>query len=416
MDIGYYQDLTKRAEAACFDSIFIADHLALHDDIEFGPRTGLEPLTLLAALAVNTSHIGLVATASTTYTEPYNLARQFSSLDHISGGRIGWNIVTTWLAAAAQNYGSENIIAHADRYERAEEYMQVVNGLWDSWAHDALVDDRQSGLYADPKRIREIKHSGRHYKVQGAMNLPRSPQGRPVLVQAGSSESGREFAARYAEMVFTAHMEMATAKDFYEDLKARVVRAGRAEDQALILPGFSPLIGSSEAEAERLWTELSELANPEMGRRRLSTRFGGADLSHLSLDKPLKRSDFPDPSANEAARSRTEVILGVVDNEKPTLRQLLAKLAGARGHFTIAGTPEHIADRMEDWVMDRAADGFNLMPPILPMMLDIFVDEVLPILRKRGLFRTEYEGTTLRSHYGLAPVVSAYWDGARSRS
>jgi FMN-dependent oxidoreductase (nitrilotriacetate monooxygenase family) len=407
-DIRYYQELAQKAEAGLFDSIFFADQLALQDDIAYGPRTGLEPLTVLSALAVSTRRIGLIATASTTYTEPFNLARQFASLDHISRGRIGWNIVTSWSALAARNYGGTGLLSHAERYARAEEFMAVVQGLWDSWADDALLDDRASGRYAKPDRIRPLNHEGAYYQVAGPLNLPRCPQGRPVLVQAGSSEQGRGFAARYAEAIFTAQLEKKTAQDFYADLKSRVVAAGRGVDQALILPGLSPLIASSEAEAQRLSDELGELAHPEAGRQRLSGRFGGYDFSHLPLDKPLEPEDFPDPSTVEAARSRTEVILAFVRREKPTLRQLLAMLAGARGHYTLAGTPEQVADLMVDWFNDGAADGFNVMPPVLPAMLEVFIAEVIPLLQRRGLFRTAYEGKTLRAHYGLAEPASQF--------
>lgn len=400
-DIGYFQDLARRAEAGLFDSIFLADQLALADDVSHAARTWLEPITVLAALSVSTSRIGLIATASSTYTEPFNLARQFASLDHMSKGRIGWNIVTSWMVAAARNFGDTKQLTHAERYERGEEFMAVVKGLWDSWADDALVDDRASGQYARADRIKPIRHEGEFYNVAGPLNVPRVPQGRPVLVQAGSSDTGRAFAARHAEAIFTAHMEKATAQAFYADLKKRVTDAGRATDQALILPGLSPMIAGTEAEARRLVRELDELTDTEVGRKRLSNRFGGHDFSHLPLDKPLSPEDFPDPGTVEAARSRTEVILGLVRREKPTLRQLLASLAGARGHFTFAGTPEQVANLIEDWFRDGAADGFNLMPPLLPGMLDVFIAEVTPILQRRGLFRTAYEGTMLRDHYGL---------------
>jgi FMN-dependent oxidoreductase (nitrilotriacetate monooxygenase family) len=411
-DIRYYQDLACRAEAALFDSVFLADQLALGEDIAQAARTWLEPVTVLAAIAVATSRIGMIATASTTYTEPFNLARQFASLDHISNGRVGWNIVTSWLATAANNFGGEGQMSHADRYGRGEEFMTVVKALWDSWADDAVIDDRSGGRYARPDRIRPINHKGDHYRVTGPLNLPRGPQGRPVLVQAGSSDTGRRFAARHAEAVFTAHMEKATAQAFYADLKALVAAEGRAGDQVLILPGLSPMIASTEAEAERLARDVNELADPEVGRKRLSGRFGGHDFTHLPLDRPLAPEDFPEPSAVEAARSRTEVILSLVRREKPTLRQLLASLAGARGHFTAAGTPEQIADLIEDWFTDAAADGFNIMPPLLPAMLDVFSAEVVPLLQRRGLFRTAYAGKTLREHYGLAWPRSAFAEAA----
>jgi FMN-dependent oxidoreductase (nitrilotriacetate monooxygenase family) len=413
-DIRYYQDLAQRAEAGLFDSIFLADQLALGDDASQAARTWLEPVTVLAAMAVVTSRIGLIATASTTYTEPFNLARQFGSIDHISNGRAGWNIVTTWLASAAANFGSGghvSQVSHADRYELAEEYMAVVKGLWDSWAQDAVIDDRDGGRYAKANRIRPINHKGERYQVAGPLNLPRTPQGRPVFVQAGSSDTGRRFAARHAEAVFTAHMEKATAQAFYTDLKSLVQAEGRKPEQVLILPGLSPMIASTEAEAKRMVREINEMSDPEVGRMRLSGRFGGYDFSKLPLDRPLTPDDFPPTASVEAARSRTEVILGLVRREKPTLRQLLANLAGARGHFTFAGTAEQVADLIEDWFKDGAADGFNIMPPILPKMLDVFSAEVIPVLQQRGLFRTAYAGKTLREHYGLDWPDTWFKDG-----
>jgi FMN-dependent oxidoreductase (nitrilotriacetate monooxygenase family) len=411
-DIRYYQDLAQRAEAALFDSIFLADQLALGEDVAQAARTWLEPVTVLAAVAVATSRIGLIATASTTYTEPFNLARQFTSLDHISNGRVAWNIVTSWLATAARNFGGAAQVSHADRYARAEEFMEVVKALWDSWAEDAVVDDRPGGRYARPERIRPINHRGDFYQVAGPLNMPRCPQGRPVLVQAGSSDTGRRFAARHADAVFTAHVAKATAQEFYADLKALAAAEGRPPEQVLILPGLSPMIGSTEAEAQRLAREANDLADPEIGRKRLSGRFGGYDFSHLPLDRPLSPEDFPDPGSVEAARSRTEVILNLVRRDRPTLRQLLGYLAGARGHFTTAGTPEQIADLIEDWFTDGAADGFNIMPPLLPAMLDVFSAEVIPLLQRRGLFRTAYAGETLREHYGLAWPKSAFEEAA----
>jgi len=413
-DIRYYQDLAQRAEAALFDSIFLADQLALGEDVAQAARSWLEPVTVLAAVAVATRQIGLIATCSTTYTEPFNLARQFGSLDHISNGRVGWNIVTSWLATAAGNFGDAAQVSHAERYARGEEFMAVVKALWDSWADDAVIDDRAGGHYARPDRIRPINHKGQYYQVAGPLNLPRCPQGRPVFVQAGSSDTGRRFAARHAEAVFTAHMEKATAQAFYTDLKALMAAEGRQPDEVIILPGLSPTIASTEAEAQRLARELNELSDPEVGRKRLSGRFGGHDFSHLPLDRPLTAGDFPEPSSVEAARSRTEVILSLVQREKPTLRQLLASLAGARGHFTAAGTPEQIADLIEDWFADGAADGFNIMPPVLPAMLDVFSAEVIPLLQRRGLFRRAYEGKTLREHYGL-PWPKSVFDEAQPK-
>ena len=412
-DIRYYQDLAQRAEAGLFDSIFLADQLALGGDVAQAARTWLEPITVLAAVAVATRRVGLIATASTTYTEPFNLARQFASIDHISNGRAAWNIVTSWLATAAANFGGEGQVSHADRYARGEEFMSVVNALWDSWGEDAVVDDRASGVYAKAGNIRPINHRGDFYQVEGPLNMPRCPQGRPVLVQAGSSDTGRRFAARHAEAVFTAHMAKATAQEFYTDLKHLAVEENRDPSQVLILPGLSPMIAGTEAEAQRLARETNDLTDPEVGRKRMSNRFGGHDFSHLPLDRPLSPEDFPDPATVQAARSRTEVIINLVRRDKPTLRQLLGYLAGARGHYVTAGTPEQIAALIEDWFTDGAADGFNIMPPLLPVQLDAFGTEVIPLLQRRGIFRTEYEGTMLRHHYGLDWPKSALNDSGR---
>ena len=407
-DIRYYQDLAQRAEAAHFDSIFLADVLALGEDVAQSARTWLEPITVLAAVAVATSRIGLVATASSTYTEPFNLARQFASLDHISNGRVAWNIVTSSLASSARNFGGETQLSHADRYARGEEFMRVVNALWDSWAEDAVIDDRASGQYARADRVRPINHRGDFYQVAGPLNIPRCPQGRPVLVQAGSSDTGRRFAARHADAVFTACLGKAKAQEFYADLKALVVAEGRAPEEVLILPGLSPMIAATETEAERLAREVDDLADVEVGRKRLSDWFGGFDFSHLPLDRPLRLEELPHPDTVEAARSRTEIVHNLVRRDNATLRQVIAYFAAARGHFTTAGTPEQIADLIEDWFTDGAADGFNLMPPLLPAMLDVFIEEVIPLLQRRGLFRTVYEGEMLREHYGLAWPKSAF--------
>ena len=408
-DIGYYRQLAKSAEAGLFDSIFFADALALPEGIEHVAGAGLEPLTALAAVAGSTETVGLIATASTTYTEPYNLARQFASLDHISGGRVGWNIVTSWVGGAGPNFGYDKPIEHAERYERAFEFVEVVTKLWDSWADDAVLDDRGTGRFADKSRIASVRHAGRHHKVAGALNIPRSPQGRPVYVQAGSSLDGRRFAATHAEAVFTAHLEKSTAESFYADIKAQAGALGRDASDVLVLPGLSAVIGSTEAEARRLWRDLDALSEPSVGLARLSNRFGGHDFSHLGLDDVLSVDDFPDPATVQAARSRAEVIRALVARERPTLRALLHSLAGARGHFTMAGTPEQVADTIEDWFVSGAADGFNVMPPILPALLDTFVAEVVPVLQRRGLFRTHYVGATLRDHYGLTKPESQYF-------
>jgi FMN-dependent oxidoreductase (nitrilotriacetate monooxygenase family) len=400
-DIDHYIDCARKAEAAHFDSIFLADVLNLPPDVDSSARLWLEPLTVLGAMAHATSHIGLIATASTSHTEPFNLARQFCSLDHISRGRVGWNIVTSFSIAGSRNFGGGGRLSHSGRYDKAEEFMQVVTALWNSWSDDAVIDDRRAGTFVRKDRVREINHRGESFEVAGPLNLPRSPQGWPVLVQAGSSDAGRAFAARHAEAVFTAHIQKGTARDFYQDIKSRVAATGRPCDQLLVLPGISAMIGSTEQEAKRLQRELDELADTKVGLTRLSDRFDGCDFSHIKLDQVLTPDDFPDPAANESSRGRTELIVGAVRREKLTMRQLLARLAGARGHFVMAGTPEQVADTIEDWVDSGCADGFNVMPPALPWMLEVFVEEVVPILKRRGRFRIEYEGQMLREHFGL---------------
>lgn len=407
-DLSYYRDLALAAETAKLDSIFFADQLALGDELAHAARGELEPITLLGALAALTSHIGLIATASTTYNEPYNLARQFASLDHLSGGRIGWNIVTSWAPGAAVNFGQESQVGIDQRYARAHDFVEAVSKLWDSWAKDAILDDREQGVYASPDRVRRAEHRGSHFSVAGALNIPRSPQGRPVFVQAGASTDGRAFAARYAEAIFTAHLTKDSAITFYSDVKTQARAIGRSPDQIVILPGLSAAIGSTEAEAKRVWEELNALSHPSVGLARLSSRFGGHDFSHLKLDDVLSVEDFPDPAQVQASRSRAQSITALVARERPTLRGLLHSLAGARGHFTATGTPEQIADIIEDWFLSGAADGFNVMPPILPAQFEVFAGEVVPLLRKRGLFRSEYDDGTLRDRLGLDPVPSQF--------
>ncbi|KFC75983.1 Nitrilotriacetate monooxygenase component A [Bosea sp. LC85] len=407
-DVAYYRDLALAAEKARLDSVFFADHVALGDELEHAARGELEPLTLLGALSALTERIGLIATASTTYSEPYNLARQLASLDHLSGGRIGWNIVTSWAPAAAGNFGQEQQAGIDQRYERAHEFVEVASKLWDSWATDAILDDRETGHFARRERIRRADHRGTHFGVAGALNIPRSPQGRPVFVQAGASTDGRAFAARYAEAIFTAHLTKESAIAFYSDIKSQARALGRRGDQVVILPGISAAIGSTEAEAKRVWEELNELSHPTVGLSRLSNRFGGHDFSHLKLDQVLSVADFPDPAQVQASRSRAQAITALVGRERPTLRGLLHSLAGARGHFTATGTPEQIADVIEDWFASGAADGFNVMPPILPSQFALFTSEVVPLLQKRGLFRTEYGEGTLRQRLGLDPVPSRF--------
>jgi len=406
LDISFYQDLARRAEAAKFDAVFFADGPALADNIRHASRFRLEPLTWLSAIAAVTSRIGLIGTASTTYTEPYNLARQFASLDHLSRGRAGWNIVTTSAANAAQNFGLPTHPVHADRYDRAREYLDVVTRLWDSWEDDALVIDKASGIFADTDRIHAIEHIGHHFKVAGPLNTPRTPQGRPVYVQAGASDDGRFFAARYAEAIFTAHQTLANAQAFYGDIKRQAAGFGRNPDHIKILPGISPFIGGTEAEAKRLEQDFNDLIQPEYSLGQLQ-RMIGLDLSRHDLDAPFPRH-LVRTDGELGVASRFQVVLDIVDREKPTIRQLIQRLAGGRGHHVIAGTPEQIADAMQTWSENGAADGFNVMPPYFPGGFDVFASEVVPILRRRGLFREDYTGTTLRDHFGLPRPESRY--------
>ncbi len=407
-DIAYYRETAAIAERGTFDSLFFADQLAVGRSVKHVAQGKLEPLTLLSALAGSTEHIGLIGTASTTYNEPYNLARQFASLDHISQGRAGWNIVTSWSAEAAGNFGLAQRNAHADRYRRATEFVEVTTKLWDSWEDDARVHDRARGVYADTDRIHAIDHDGEEFRVRGPLDMPRSPQGRPVLVQAGSSESGRSFAARYAEAIFTAQQDLADAQAFYADVKNRALAFGRAPNGVKVLPGLSPILGSTEAEARAHEETLNDLTLPVVGLKHLSQRFDGFDFSGFPLDEEIPLDAFPKPETVQGAQSRSQVILTLVERERPTLRQLLRRLAGGRGHKVLAGTPKAVADHIQLWVENRAADGFNIMPAVIPAGLAEFVDEVVPILRQRGLFRRAYAGRTLRDHYGLTRPESRY--------
>ncbi|MEV4392611.1 LLM class flavin-dependent oxidoreductase [Nonomuraea sp. NPDC049607] len=401
-DVRHYQELARIAERGKLDSLFLADGVALQGNVRHNALGGLEPLTLLAALASVTDHIGLIATVSTTYNEPFHVARKFASLDHISGGRAGWNIVTSASEAEALNFGVERP-AHSARYARADEFLEVVGKLWDSWEDDAVLGDRAGGLYADTGKIHPIEHIGRHFAVRGPLNTSRSPQGRPLLVQAGSSEDGREFAARHAEAVFTAQQTLEEGQEFYSDIKRRVAAHGRQPDDLLVLPGISPIIGSTEREALHLEKELEDLIIPAYGLAQLS-HMTGIDLTEDDLDLPL-----PDvPVETEGAQSRRKLVIDLAKRERLTVRQLLNRLAGGRGHRVVAGTPEQIADQLQEWFFTGAADGFNIMPPLLPSGLSDFVDHVVPELQIRGLFRYEYEGRTLRDNYGLTRPASRY--------
>jgi N-acetyl-S-(2-succino)cysteine monooxygenase len=404
-DIRYFQRLAQIAERAKFDSLFLADGLAVSKNIKHGAFVGLEPFTLLSALAAVTEHIGLIGTVSTTYNEPFHVARKFASLDHISKGRAGWNIVTSGGENEAKNFSKDSHLEHSKRYDRAREFLEVTTGLWDSWEDEAIVIDRDSGTLADPSKVHEINHVGDTFKVRGPLNIPRSPQGYPVLVQAGSSEDGKEFAAQYAEAIFTAQQTLGEAQQFYSDVKARLAKYGRLPEQLLILPGICPIIGSTESEAKEREQELNELTVPEYGLNQLSTMVG-VDLFTYPLDGPLP--ELPNLKDINGNKSRFQLVVDLANREQLTIRQLLHRLAGGRGHRTFAGTAIQIADQLEEWFLNGASDGFNVMPPYLPGGLEEFAELVVPELQRRGLFRTEYSDTTLRGHFGLSRPANQY--------
>jgi FMN-dependent oxidoreductase (nitrilotriacetate monooxygenase family) len=406
-DITWYQEIAQKAEAAKLDAVFLADGPVLWGT---GHRPGnqFEPITLLTALAVVTEKIGLIATASTSYYEPYNLARLFGSLDRISGGRAGWNIVTTQGDEAAANFGKDQAASPETRYERAQEFVDVITKLWDSWEDDAEVADRESGVFFDRDKVHALNHVGKHLSVKGPFNAPRTPQGRPVYVQAGSSNDGRNFAGRNAEAIFTAHQTLADAQAFYADIKAKAVGFGRSPESVKILPGISPFIGDTEAEAKELYDEFNRLTVPAYGLRQLES-IAGVSLAHLELDEPVPAEIFGGAgNVLDNNRSRLQVVANIVERDRPTVRELLHRLAGGRGHFVVHGTPVQIADTIQEWFEGRAADGFNVLPPLYPQHLEAFTSKVVPILQERGLFRTEYAGTTLREHYGLERPESQY--------
>lgn len=397
-DLRYWQDLVRTAERGKLDSVFLADSVAIWANVRYNAIGGFEPITLLSALATVTEHVGLIATVSTTFNEPFNTARKFASLDHISGGRAGWNIVTSGSLDEARNFNRDEHLPHATRYQRATEFLDVATKLWDSWEDDARIVDQEAGIYADADKVHPIEHRGDHFQVRGPLNVPRSPQGYPLLVQAGSSNDGKEFAARHAEAVFTAQQTLADGQAFYKDLKSRLPHYGRSEDDLLVLPGICPVIGGTEAEAQALLQELTDLQIVEYGLAQLSNMLG-VDVTGLPLDGPLP--DLPEESDINGNKSRFTLVADLGRREGLTLRQLVARLGGGRGHRVFAGTPEQIADQLQEWFDNGAADGFNIMPPILPTGLTDFVDQVVPILQSRGLFRLEYTGRTLRDHYGL---------------
>ena len=397
----HYKNLARIAEAGLFDAIFSADTMGLPGTSAEAlsrnvPPHQFEPLQLLTALAGVTERIGLVGTVSSTYLPPYHLARKVATLDHLSGGRAGWNLVTSGSDHEARMFGLEQQISHASRYERAREYVDVVKGLWDSFEDDAAVFDQAGGRYFDPAKLHRLDHQGKHYRVQGALQSLRPPQGYPVMVQAGSSEDGQELAAATAELVFTAHQSVEDARAFYSSLKNRLPAHGRSSDSLKILPGVSPVVGRTQAEAQEKFERLQALIEPSVGLGLLSNFVGGFDFSSYPLDGPV-----PDLPPTEGWQSRQALFLGVARRENLTLRQLYQRVATARGHWTVVGTPQSIADELEHWFTTGAADGFNVMAPTLPYDLQDFVALVIPELQRRGLFRTAYTGRTLREHLGL---------------
>jgi FMN-dependent oxidoreductase (nitrilotriacetate monooxygenase family) len=355
-----------------------------------------EPLSLLAALAVNTTHIGLVATASTTYNEPYSLARTLSSIDLLSGGRAGWNLVTSASELEAENFASSGLRPHAHRYERAEEFADAALAVWNGVDEGAYLPDGTDGPFFDPAKIHPVHHHGKHFVVEGVLDSPRSPQGRPIMVQAGASDVGKELAARTADVVFAASQTIEEAQAYYSDLKARLPKYGRQPDDIKVLPGISPIIGETEAEAKAKYRELQELIPDVVGVALLASYLSIRDLSSHPIDGPL-----PDMPQTDGIQSRQQLIIDLGKREKLSIRELARHFAGARGHWQVIGTPAQIADAMEERFRNGAADGFNVMAPLFPSGLDDFVNMVIPELRRRGIFREEYEGTSLRQNLGV---------------
>jgi N-acetyl-S-(2-succino)cysteine monooxygenase len=416
INFRHYVALAQTAERAKFDLVFLADNLCTRRaHIEAISRSAqyianFEPVTLLSALAPLTERIGLVATASTSYNEPFHVARKFASLDHISGGRAGWNLVTSGMQEEAQNFGRDRHYEHDERYDRAREFAKVVTALWDSWDDDAFVRDKEVGLFFRPDGFHVLDHHGEHFSVRGPLNVPRSPQGHPIIVQAGTSEAGKQVSAEFAETIFSAPLTFEAAKATYADLKGRMAAFGRDPDHMKILPGLSTVVGRTEAEAVKRHEHLQSLIHPIVAREILSTVLGGVDLSPYSLDDPL-----PELPQSNASQSTFQYVTDMARREKLTIREIALRVAGARGKNVVRGSPHQIADIMEEWFVNEACDGFNIMPPYLPGALDDFVALVIPELQQRGLFRTEYEGRTLRENLGLPRPESRY-RGADART
>ena len=399
-NFAHYKRFAQTLERGLFDAFFMADHLAvLNMPMATLKRsatvTSFDPLTLLPALAAVTEHLGLIATASTSYNDPYHVARKFASLDHISGGRAGWNVVTSANPHEAQNFGREEHLDHAERYRRAREFYEVVIGLWDSWADDAFIRDVEAGVYFDPTRLHVLQHQGTYFKVRGPLNVARPIQGWPLIVQAGSSEDGRQLAAETAEAVFSAPHHIDMARELYADVKGRMVTLGRDPAHLKILPGAFVVIGETVKEARAKKAHLDSLVHPDSGISSLSILLGH-NIAGVDLDGQL-----PEIPESNASKSSREKIIERARNERLTVRQLAQWIGGSFGTLELVGTPRTIADAMEAWLLGDACDGFNIMFPFLPQGLDDFVDLVVPELQRRGIFRRRYEGATLRENLGL---------------
>ena len=410
VNIRHYVEIAQTAERAKFDMIFLADSAATRKaDIEAQSRSvqfiaNFEPITLLSAISMMTSRIGLVATASTSYNEPYHVARKFASLDRISGGRAAWNIVTSGSPVEAYNFSRTAPYPHADRYKRAHEFVDVVTGLWDSWDDDAFVRDVESGIYFDRDKMHYLDHKGQHYQVKGPLNVPRPPQGWPVLVQAGASDDGIALAAQYAEAIFSPHLTIEAARPYYDKLKGSMARYGRDPNHCKVLPGLSVFVAETEEEARRDYEFIQSLIHPVVAREILSTMLGDVDLTKYPLDQPLPAVLPP----TNGSKGHYDSILEMARRENLSIIELGRRVAGARGKNVFVGNPRQVADYMEEWFVKSACDGFNVMPPYIPGSLDDFCRLVVPELQRRGLFRTEYEGGTLRENLGLPRPQSRY--------
>lgn len=401
-DVSYWQNMARSAERGLFDSVFLGDTASLpHGDLNYRPGGRMDPTILVTAMAAVTERIGLIATASTTFNEPYNIARRFASLDFVTRGRIGWNMVTSADPGSCANFGVAAPASSEERYSRAEEFAEVCLKLWASWAPDYLVADKESGVYADGDKVRAIDHVGQHFSVKGPLNIAPTPQGRPVLVQAGASPRGREFAATCSDAIFTAAYTLAEAQEYYADVKRIAAQAGRDPQTLKVLPGILPIMGDTLAEAKELAAELAQFQNMTNGLSQVN-KWMNAEYTAEQLDEPfLEILDEERTTSVGGSTSRLELMKDLAEREALTLRQVIYILGAGRGHLTVIGTPAMVADVMEEWFTNGGADGFNILPALLPSGLDEFVDKVVPILQERGLFRTEYAGTTLADHLGL---------------